>query len=816
MSGLDSDTSEKMVLGVSKIRPLRPSIPEEYRQENSIYRIRDTVPRLLLRPIYEQKENWNKKYAFVLCDLETTQHAISSNCVDFIIDTEVMTIQGGFIYGFPRNVVMEILSSPVNMFTVTKSFIFRIDVAHSSMAECKKLNDKKNEFRWQLFIDTHLDLVRYMLEFDTYDDASLLDPQVNKTSPLRSAVEQYYPHDTRFSYCGELPDLTGCIDMGNLWYNIRPKDDNIFAALVHICICKPQHQKCQFRNFMRILLRYFEDFPVMIDLFRLLLEMSLLGNYDHSSYRPKFHKRLEIKSSFSSGRISDFHLCLWMAENEHLVYYITKEFYAYTVTQSYIMDITLKKTSHWETVKSIIYDAMDIVRSTFCRSFNEEDRFKDIEVELKRIHDESLIYLTKLRKSVFLVMILAEFNKYREKHFVSQEQFEFGEKLEELIPDINVRNAIHYCARYVSRRMDNMIETKWLKCFGISEIGYELFRDLYFDYEKQDIADNAISRRLGLIYEKNRMDFEIIRNFLRLVNDYRSTREYSLTADYYRNCVVALRTKLQLLPWEVLPDNADTFHYCRTCNKWANPVVDDGGIKGGLNIYATGFEKALWDHTDDMLYCGKPPSSNNNRKPIIEKSNSKNSSRNKAKKEAHRSKEVKLCKDTQLIPVHMLGKQKRLGNKLWVLCETCASLIEVEPEKFNMQGHTCSFHRRDYVKPQTKEVGTYSNSSDELDNLRHSMAVDDIKLAERCWYCLSDRSSITKAQNGQQPITIRLINDDNNGLKVETCLMCFEDYTIATDLFLNNELVKKSFAIKTIASRRLKRAININFRGHHT
>lgn len=834
LSGLSSSDSDNLVLGTSKIKPIK--VTRSVRKigsptDGSETFVRDSIPRLLLRPVYENakelpqyslsEDEWNRGYYFALCSMDETERAISSKLISLKEDTDIMAFQGPAIYGFPRDVVEHVMVRDYH--TVINALLFRLRISHNAMDRCRENGDRKNEFRWQLLIDTHIDLASYMLKYECYDDEQLLDPKNNKTSPLRSARDQYEPHDTRFYYWGELPDLTGCLDMGNLWYNIKPKFSGIVSAIIHVLVCKPQHQKCQFRNFMRIMLRYFEQYPAIFETFRLIAQVSLLGNYDHARFRPLFSKRVDIVSSFDRNILSYKKLCLWFIENEQLVYYMAKEFNANTVVQQHALNITLEKTGPWAKVREIVFNAMDTVRSMFSRS-EEENIFLPINIELKRINDESLIYLSKLRKDGFLKILLSELNKYKEKKLGKRIDSDSLDILERVITDQNVIDAMHLCAKVVARRLDNKIETMWLKCFGISETGYELFRNLYYAYERLDIADNAISKKLDEIFSNNEKDFHVIRHYLRLIYDYRSTREYTLTADYYRNCLTALRTKLQLLPWESLPDDADVFYYCSTCRNWSCPVVDDGSVNGSLNIYARGFEKALYDHVDGKLYCGKPPSTNTNRKSqAANKANSEfniplSSSQSSLKmnellsgstikRGMNRKRNAPACKDTPLTPVHMLGKAKRLDGRLWVMCETCASIIEFECAKFNLQGHTCSFHRRDFIASQTAEIGACAGSTDELENLRIKFGLNSACIAERCWYCNLTREQITRTQNGIQPITVSLLNDDGTNLKVETVLMCMQDYGSAHDLFSTNDIVRRSSAHALISARRLQRAL---------
>lgn len=807
---LTSLNNDNNVLGTTKVRPIYHTVPSEYRESGSPYTFEDSVPRLLLRRYYKTGSPEHKILDHVLCTFSETERAVGTGLVDVSLDTDILVIHGSSIYGFDRSLVGEVLKSGRSDFVVMKSILLRLRVGHREMHLCKERRDKKNEFRWQLFIDTHVDLVGYMLEYCMFEDEHLRDVLYNRTSPLHCVMDQYEPHDTRFTYCGELPDLTGCIDMGNLWYNIRPKGETIISALIHIFVCKPQLQKCQVRNFMRILLRYFKLFPVMEKMIRMIIRVSLLGNYPHATFRPPFHRRIEIEKSYDPGRMEESQFYMWLIENEQFVYYTTKEFYGYTVDQHYAIGKTLEKTSYWKDVRTIVYEAMDVARSLFSHTLVDENRFATTEEELKKIHDDSLKFLLKLRKCGFGFIMVTEINKINEKKMNSVHAGK-GDILEDLVSR-EVIECMELCARAVSRNLDNKIETKWLVCFGISEQGYELFRNLYYEYERLDSADNSIGRKLNKIFDTNPIDFQIIRHYLMMIQENRAMREYWLTADYYRNVVTALRSKYQLFPWQVLSDDADVFYYCPTCKNWANPVVDDDP-KSSMNVYARGFVRALYDHVDEQLYCGKPPSSNATRKVSMESQPRINIHGDAVvKRVVQRKKETKSCKDTRLVPIHMLGKLKRLDGKLWTLCEVCASLIEFDPVKMNTQGVTCEYHRRDYMKLETGQIGTLNSNQDDLEREREKLGISDVKMAERCCYCGVDRITITSAQGGVPPMTVKILDDTvPNKISVEKVLICNEDFMNGFELFTTQDVVRKSEAMRQINAHRLRKMIGSKY-----
>ena len=83
----------------------------------------------------------------------------------------------------------------------------------------------------------------------------------------------------------------------------------------------------------------------------------------------------------------------------------------------------------------------------------------------------------------------------------------------------------------------------------------------------------------------------------------------------------------------------------------------------------------------------------------------------KSARTIRKHKESVRCTDLPLVPVHMLGKIKRLGNKLWALCEICAVLTQFEGTKFGVQGFTCGRHDDPLLERMMSAEGLFGYNS---------------------------------------------------------------------------------------------------------
>ncbi len=573
----------------------------------------------------------------------------------------------------------------------------------------------------QLFEDTHLPLCDYVARTDSIADDVFESVEHNTDDLTRSALEQYMPLDTNVAHAGALPDLTPCIDMGNIWYDVRPKPrtETIVCALIHIIACKTQNHKCQLRNFMRILLGYFCKYPPMIRLFRMIIEISLLGNYPHARYRPSLRTRVRLHASLRSERLTDEMLFLWMHENHRLIYYVTKEYYVHMVEGQHALERVLCETGHWAEVKNVVVGAMDIARMTLEEDdgFNRDSCFGRIDEDMAQMHQRSLSYITKLRKHTFLEMMIHEMDKVHERLAITKESTAVQTSEMMLVRMMTMSEHVSegssesddglldpfYTLLYdmqlvVDERFQvgASVELRWLKCFGIGEAACNAVHHLYYDYECRDIADNTIGSRLSSFYRESPRDFHLVHVFFRMVGERHSLSEHKLSADYAHNQRHALRARNFVPPWKTLPADADLFWFCGICRRWLSPVVDPHSKKGVMNVYARGPDKALFDHSNDQIYCGLQNTSIGVRKLLAAGvySGSERVTDAKSARIIRRHREMTRCCQTPLGEVHMIGVCKRLGGKFWALCELCGALTQWEGAKFSHLGFTCGRHSR--------------------------------------------------------------------------------------------------------------------------
>ena len=773
MKGLNNDDDDTFtILGVNKINPFRDPHTNIVKS-----------PISLLRPSQSPQIQ-----EYVLCDLKVTVEWLRRQDRLFVVYQcrELEFDLTDDIYGFSRNLVVEVLRHLPTKTYVFQALLFRLSKAHTRMKECTHYSER---FRWQLYIDSHIPICRYIQRHQQFLDSVLTDESENVNNLVTSVVDYYAPgvHKIRH-YCGDLPNMIELAFGGNAFGDIRQTKPTLVSALIHVIVCKTQDHKCQVRNFVRILFDYFHSYPVMVDLFKLFIRVSLLGNYPFCGYRPKFSRRIDIINQFDDIDYLDKNnevFFKWLAEHEQLVCYMTKEFYIYITELEYTLDKVMANTSNWTQIKKATVEAMDVVRNQLCKSKPEEDQFKGIEEELKVVHQSNLIFMSKLKKEPFVDIMVSELGKYHEKHAVNK--YSTQSQASEQHLSAPVLDGLRYVAMRMARKEDSSVELCWLKCFGITESGYNDIRDLLFSYEKNDIADNAISRPIAQIYQRSNKDFHLLRVYFKQIQEVRSVKRFRLSRDYMENHVRALRCRYGLMPWEDLPPDADVFYYCKGCKRWANPMVEDNKpATTSVNIHARGCEKALYDPDTKKLYCGKQTPSITLRK-LMESGlyqMNRDIADTRTAKMIRKNKEANQCRNIELTPVHMAGHLQKLNDKIYALCEVCASLMPYEGVKFNRLGMCCIMHRKDRDKvseseKRIKKVDLSMFKDDILQQARFTAKLGSLTNEKRkCVYCEFDEETILREQ-GKIMRQLRVLDQ----LQFRDILLCENDYRFVNKLF---------------------------------
>lgn len=834
---------EQFVLETPKIRPLTRMVYDQdfsgefVRNEDGTYdHESNTVPSSLLRHFFRSQlalSNVNcirdfDSWKDVLCKIERTIECIKLKKIPFreFMEWNQSMRAEKYFYGFGSNAFDTIYNSEDGEYTIAKAVLVRVEFGHRLMEYFHTVQDKRLKFASQLFVDTHLDLICAMINNRDIEDKDLME-EFGRNAGLQSTFYRYYPHDTRFSYCGDLPDFTTCIDLGNIWYDVRPKQKNFVSYVIHIFGSKVVKHKCSERNFLRILIdKYCKEYPIFNDIYKLLLEVSLMGNYPHANFRSSFLRRLEIRNEFHHSRTFDsvdtFHK--WMNENESLVVLVSKEFHMYTVTSQYSLDVIMEETKSWKEVKIVCIRSMDMIRSTlsnnlFYNEFNGEGITKEnveqsvfeslqtIKGTLATLDQKMSVLLDKLKKCSFLIFMLFNIESYFQKQIVDKRST-VAINNEDVLPK-DVLNAIEIVAMFVSVKFNMFIPTKYLKCFGISEFSYNKIRDFYFDYEKYNIPDNSIKNVLKEIHMHDEKDFYIIRIYFQAIKKYKSFRTFPFTTDHLNSVLYSIKTKRMIEPWVPLREEQTRYYFCVICKRWACPIVDPNSIESVVNVFSLGKEKVSRDPHSEKLYCGKQVT------PIIIKKYMEDkiySYQGKIDDEGiakaiRNHKSTFNCSTVPLIYVNLPWVIMSNGGKKWGACDICTQPTVFEGAKLDCNGFTCCFHEkpRDKKPQMSVEEGIKiikdPFKGDKLNETRMKLGIARTKQKED--YCIYCGNLCDEGKN----VKINLMDDTNLYAYYEASL-CLSDYELVKNVINLNKILLKSMLFEQILISRTRASIN--------
>jgi hypothetical protein len=722
------------------------------------------TPRLLLGRFYQESDIGDRKIyhkqkmRFILCPFTDMVDLVKSK--DFFeisnsIYEEASAIEHAIknnpcpetktLFGFPIDVltVLKIWEYQMQYATIW-CLLLRLWVAHNELTLYVD-SHPKHALRLQLFIDSHINLCSYILRSKQFEDSELLDPRNNHDSVAVCAVRQYCPNNRDFAYAGNLPNMTSCMFVGNLYYDVRPKPKTVALphALIHIFACKTQPQKCQLRNFVNILYKYVEKFPIIAKLYREIVRVSLLGNYEHARVRPHFELRMKIYEECNPANYNPTDFFHFLLDNDKMIFQMTKEFHMFTVESDLaIDDLMQEKNPSWKNIKGIVCDAMDICRSILkmdavknrCFGWktirqellsmrpellDQTRAWKQAMDQIKRgvlnedssslfvlMHDQMTfshnrskqISCAKLRKGSYLDVIGHYIDVFFETKITDQNstkqnnsEMHFSKAMIERI-NLVARSIVHQHSN--GKLKDGKVPLFYLKAFAISKEGYALLCKIEYLYEKHNVPDNAINKYLKFFYNSCKRDFHLFHVLLKSVIHYRMFKRHALSLDYYQNQRRALLVKRFKMPWQDFEAHDDIYYYCPTCKKFKNSACDSNSNFSPKNIYAQGCENAVFDLITKKLYCTKksiPQSIKNSIDSGVYESGEKISDRSLAKL-IRKHKEAVQCSETELIGVHMCGWVQQLQKRKWILCSICAQPTIFETCKFGDLGVTCGLH----------------------------------------------------------------------------------------------------------------------------
>lgn len=218
--------------------------------------------------------------------------------------------------------------------------------------DMEETEDGKNlSYDAVLFGDTHLDLLTAAIRYNRFDDDFFLSAS---DGVVLTAV---YPLPHRVVCAEELPDLSRFLLLAD--FAIDPQRQKKHGTLnqegTHLFLCKMLNQICHIRHLCSVIKKLMALYPEIAALLRLVLRVSLLGNYPyHVAYRMAYASRIRVNMEFADNPLrrestispieehsGQKRLMRWLMKHRHTVMFLMRENFLYTCERDYVIDKSL-------------------------------------------------------------------------------------------------------------------------------------------------------------------------------------------------------------------------------------------------------------------------------------------------------------------------------------------------------------------------------------------------------------------------------------------------------------------------------------------
>jgi hypothetical protein len=237
-----------------------------------------------------------------------------------------------------------------------------------------------------LYTDTHLDLISECVRAKRWDDDFLL-------ANSGARLTRYYPMPHRVCCVEELPNLSNLLVTADLYIDPdrQKKATTLKQAITHLFVCKMMNQICHIRHLVQTAVAYIGIYPVVRELFRLVLRVSLLGNIPLAQHRLPLDARVRINLAFGSGpdAVSDGEIIRWMSRSHNrILMFLMREHFLYTFETESVLDTLASRSVKWVDFKRIVRIAnartRDCIAAQVRNKFNADISWDELQISKAR------------------------------------------------------------------------------------------------------------------------------------------------------------------------------------------------------------------------------------------------------------------------------------------------------------------------------------------------------------------------------------------------------------------------------------------------
>lgn len=260
-------------------------------------------------------------------------------------------------------------------------------------------------YQAQLFIDTHLAFLAAVYTHGRLDDAFYLSDDDDDDAKW-SAI---YPLPHRVCCAEELPDLTPYLIQADLAFDSGrgKKQRTQLQAIIHIFLCKMMNNICHKRHLHSAIEASTRTFPVVRDLFALVVRAMLLGNTPDATSRLALAARIRVQIEFVRDPLqpqatqpadtTGERMVAWATQRKYLSHFLLREFFVYTVQADGVVDRHLGRRREWREYKAVVRYANQQARDEVSRQCIADMARERIEWALLDPHDKRELHEVYVR-----------------------------------------------------------------------------------------------------------------------------------------------------------------------------------------------------------------------------------------------------------------------------------------------------------------------------------------------------------------------------------------------------------------------------------
>ena len=558
---------------------------------------------------------------------------------------------------------------------------------------------------------------------------------------------------------GMLPDVLRHVINCNFFSETKKNH-----PLVHL-ISKSLPQRCTIRNLSDILHEYSRKHDYVYDFVISCMKCSMLGLYKDNIIRPPFHIRKVLISVFKEKTKTEF--LQWMLmDHQQLLFYIIKEFLVFACRLVPSLYNEIIRRYSWSKFEEGVQTAMNAVRKYDFWDETDPLMFTNVENMLASVNKQQIHHLYRPIKSSFAFAVLSECIRLDEEKCVTRGN---------MVTDLSWKDIMYKIA---VRTKDKMIPFYLLECFHVSNNSINTMNQIQEMFMEEGSKSSLKQFLSGL----PRNEFEAIRDFAEAYDRKANVRIFDLPCHTYINQCIALRRKHRVKNGVELPKHVGEILLCLNCKSFRsfeNYKDNKGNVQ---NLYAYGHQKVLVEDDCEELkvYCGKRCDKSDGKKRhnysseyssflhLSEDQLARNNNERQRKREAKEMRkdyENKICSQTELVKINLLGRILQFYGKLYTICPSCGNPMAYSGKYFNgKNGFYCGCCL-------SEEGQLYTTIS--------------------CSHCLA-----IKNNESWQPLTVRGETNEEERRQIYLCNSCYKPWIRDSTQLLKLSTIHKGLVEK--------------------